>query len=475
MKKIILIVVAIFIASITYAQVEFWGATFVGGSNGGGSIFKTNDSGDNISNVRSFLNNASGDASSALPIMQASNGIIYGMTNRGGDNKRGTIYKYDIASSTYTKLVDFDKTNKGSEPFGYLIQASNGKLYGMTPKGGLHGSGVIFQYNITTNTFIKKFDFGTTNTGEHPMGSFLKATNGKLYGMNREGGLNNKGIIFEYDPATNIFTKKYDFTDIGGRRPNGTMMQALNGKIYGMTYSGGTNNDGVIFEYDPVTNVYTKKINFDEITKGEHPADALLQASNGKLYGMTSEGGMYGKGVLFEYDIATNTFTKKVDFDGSSKGKYPVGKLMQAPNGKLYGLTSQGGANDTGVLFEFDPTTDIFTKKINLSNMYAYPSGHLIIIGQTSSINSITDNTSMMLFPNPNNGRFTLEINSKNTKPEVYYLEVYSPIGALIHNAKLELASSLSKQMNFENLSKGVYFIRLRSKNDVLNARFIIQ
>jgi len=36
---------------------------------------------------------------------------------------------------------------------------------------------------------------------------------------------------------------------------------------------------------------------------------------------MTTYGGQYYKGVLFEYDPSANTFTKKFDFDGVNKGE----------------------------------------------------------------------------------------------------------------------------------------------------------
>ena len=130
-----------------------------------------------------------------------------------------------------------------------------------------------------------------------------------------------------------------------------------------MTAYGGTDSRGVLFEYNPSTNGYTKKFDFDGTARGAIPYESLLEASNGKLYGMTCYGGSSGYGVLFEYDPASNTYTKKLDFDGTNNGRYPNGGLMQASNGKLYGMASSGGVNDYGVLFEYDPSTNAYTKK----------------------------------------------------------------------------------------------------------------
>ena len=65
-----------------------------------------------------------------------------------------------------------------------------------------------------------------------------------------------------------------------------------------MTAGGGNYADGVIFSFDPVSSVYRKLKDFDD-SDGIQPAGSLVQAGNGKLYGMTSGGGSTGGGVLF--------------------------------------------------------------------------------------------------------------------------------------------------------------------------------
>ena len=83
------------------------------------------------------------------------------------------------------------------------------------------------------------------------------------------------GVLFQYDPATSIYTKKLDFTgDANGRHPFGSLIQASDGKLYGMTLSGGTNDLGVLFQYDPVTSTYTKKL---DLTGKNQESGQLLQ------------------------------------------------------------------------------------------------------------------------------------------------------------------------------------------------------
>ncbi len=75
-----------------------------------------------------------------------------------------------------------------------------------------------------------------------------------------------------------------------------------------------------------------------------------MQASNGKLYGMTQVGGSSGAGVIFSFDPSSSTYKKLKDFDNTNGG-YPTGNLMQASDGKLYGMTHRGGSSDVGVIF----------------------------------------------------------------------------------------------------------------------------
>ena len=69
-------------------------------------------------------------------------------------------------------------------------------------------------------------------------------------------------------------------------------------------------------------------------------------------------------GVLFQYDPATNIYIKKLEFYGGTSGTYPYGSLMQASDGKLYGTTNEGGVNNMGLLFQYDPATNTYTMNI---------------------------------------------------------------------------------------------------------------
>jgi uncharacterized repeat protein (TIGR03803 family) len=82
-------------------------------------------------------------------------------------------------------------------------------------------------------------DFDGAN-GAIPQGSLMQASDGKLYGMTSYGGSSVAGDIFSFDPSTSTYTKLKDFDGINGRNPWGSLIEASDGKLYGMTYAGGT-------------------------------------------------------------------------------------------------------------------------------------------------------------------------------------------------------------------------------------------
>jgi uncharacterized repeat protein (TIGR03803 family) len=351
--------------SMAQNKTELWGMTNEGG-NGMGVIFHTDANGNNQEVMHMFLENPGVNPQGTL--CPASNGKFYGTTWLGGLRNMGLIFEYDPVSNKYKKLIDFTGTESGSNPVGSLINASNGKLYGMTSGGGINNMGVLFEFDPTSYLFIKKYDFDGDNHGSYPLGSLLEASNAKLYAMTWRGGVNDKGVLFEFDLTTNTCEKKIDFDGVAmGSRPQGSLIQAANGKLYGSTFEGGINDAGLLFEYDYLSNSYKKLQDFNWTKTGANPMEGLIQSVNGKIYGTTTFGGAYDNGVFFEYDISVDTLIKRLDFDGASTGRVPHGRLMQSTGGGIWGMTVGGGENGAGVIYEYDLSGSIFNKKYDLT------------------------------------------------------------------------------------------------------------
>jgi len=97
------------------------------------------------------------------------------LTWAGGTTDSGAIFSYNISNDNEIVLHSFGPGD-GKTPFGSLIQASNGLLYGTTFTGGTSDSGTVFSYNISTGTEKVIHNF-TGADGASPYGDLLEVTN----------------------------------------------------------------------------------------------------------------------------------------------------------------------------------------------------------------------------------------------------------------------------------------------------------
>lgn len=371
MKKLTLILLIMFVSftliNESSAQ-KYYATTYKGGYLGVGAIIEYNAATGTVSNKVSFSDYGFNYAYCDLIFY---NYKFYG-TVGGGMSSTGCLYEYDPFTNVFTVKATFTSTT-GTEPRGTMV-IHNNKFYGMTYAGGANSAGTIYEYDPATNVLTKRYDF-VAATGSNPQGG-LSHYGGFLYGMTRNGGASNVGVIFQFNPTTFAYTKKYDFSfsGQGGGNPDGSLT-LYNNKFYGMTANGGSGS-GILFEYDPATSVFTKKITLNH-TIGRRPYGNLTVADS-KLYGMTSEADTanFNKGVIFEYNPATNVYTKKHEFNGN--GANPEGSLLY-DNNKFYGMTTYGGGPaNSGTVFEYDHVTNVLTYKSNIDPNGKEPQGGFV-------------------------------------------------------------------------------------------------
>lgn len=141
------------------------------------------------------------------------------------------------------------------------------------------------------------------------------------------------------------YTKLYDFDNINGKTPNGTLVS--DGTfLYGMTNKGGTgpcpSGCGTIFKIKPDGTGYAKILDFNN-TNGSGPHDCLI-FDGIFLYGMTAGGGIYNGGTIFKIKPDGTGHVKLHDFSGNpgTNGYKPFGSLISVGT-FLYGMTNSGG------------------------------------------------------------------------------------------------------------------------------------
>jgi uncharacterized repeat protein (TIGR03803 family) len=262
------------------------------------------------------------------------------------------------AAQTFTTLVSFNGTD-GVFPNGPLAQGFNGNFYGTTPEGGASsacrgsGCGTIFEITpggmlITLHSFT-----GHDGHGYGPHGALVQATNGNFYGTTAGGGANNKGTVFEISPGGQLTTlHSFDYAD--GAQPMAGLVQATNGNLYGTTFYGGANNSsgcndygcGTVFEITPggrLTTLYSF-CSQPGCSDGYNLTAGLVQATDGNLYGTTTEGGANGltSGTVFEITPGGKLTTLYSFGSQPDDGIYPNG-LVQATNGNFLGQLTVAG------------------------------------------------------------------------------------------------------------------------------------
>jgi uncharacterized repeat protein (TIGR03803 family) len=120
------------------------------------------------------------------PLLQGTDGNLYGATGAGGANNTGTIYKLAL-SGQYTLLYSFT-TGANRIPY-WLIEGSDGNLYGTTYGNGL--AATLFQ--VTTSgqyTLINTMAPSACACG------LTLGSDGNIYGDASGGGPSGAGFIF---------------------------------------------------------------------------------------------------------------------------------------------------------------------------------------------------------------------------------------------------------------------------------------
>ena len=318
-------------------------------------------------------------------LIQGADGNFYGTTVNGGSGLCadgfgvegcGTIFKI-TSDGVETVLFNFTydpNTNtavNGMYPYGGLVQGRDGNFYGTASLGGnpnaggncLLGCGTIFRITPSGKfTLLHQFAGvgGNPAEGASPTGRLILGSDGQFYGTTYSGGsvrygVGNEGTIFSVS-SSGAFTTLHTFDTVDGldgANPYAGLIQGKDGNFYGTTYFGGTDGVGTVFRFSKSVGVTVlhsfvqpQHLNYPD---GAFLQAALIQASDGQFYGAATQGGVSagGWGTLFK--ISPNgTFTKIFDLDptGTFPGWYPLGGMIQASDGNLYGTTENGGPPD---------------------------------------------------------------------------------------------------------------------------------
>lgn len=253
---------------------HLYGTTYVGGKYDGGTVFELIPAATGswtekiLHNFEGFLGGTDGYSPVGSLVLDPQ-GHLYGATFFGGKNTSGVVYEVTIgASGEGTEKVIYPlgaiggiAGNPATSNAG-LVLDGKGNLYGTSTEGGQElgnscSCGTVFELSpgpggTWKETTIHHFIAAKTD-GSDPRSSLIFDTAGNLYGTTYNGGAYGRGSAFELTPgAAGKWTEKllssFGRSETDGSFPIARLVRDSAENLYGVTYMGGKDNFGAIFE-----------------------------------------------------------------------------------------------------------------------------------------------------------------------------------------------------------------------------------
>jgi len=356
------------------------------------------------------------------PVVQASDGNLYGTTSAGGNDHVGAIFMVNPKTGDHYCVHGFStKPTDGHSPEAGLIQVKHGPYAGMlagtTSEGGEYGGGILFIVSLDGNEYDVLWNFNNPNCspnnaqcpdGKHPRSALVEDDLGNLYGTTAAGGIMNQGTSWELCTASALqcgglplddgqanYWKLADLTSTttgsypdaplvfgptdGTGDPSDGELEPTTHWLFGTTTTDGPlglgTGYGAVFtvapcvhgEYDPP--VFPPCATQDRYTfgsvgnDGKHPHAHLLLAADGYFYGTTRDGGSNSGGAVYRMTNTGGLYKVLYSFDGS-QGAHPRAGLLQGTNGYFYGTAEKKGVADDGkhdgTAFNLSPVPEKF-------------------------------------------------------------------------------------------------------------------
>jgi uncharacterized repeat protein (TIGR03803 family) len=182
---------------------NYYGTTIAGGSNSKGTVYRLSVTGTFANSIATTsgsltpIYSFSGGADGGVPyggVIQVTDGNLYGATETGGTSGYGTLYRI-TTSGSLTTLYTFGGGSDGANPYAPLVEGTDGYLYGATETGGTNGYGTVFQLSLS-GSLKTLFSLAPSTTGANPYGGLYPKGN-VLYGTASTSGSGGHGTVYQ--------------------------------------------------------------------------------------------------------------------------------------------------------------------------------------------------------------------------------------------------------------------------------------
>jgi len=271
---------------------NLYGTNSTGGS-GSGVLFRMTLAGA-ITPLHSFAGATEGTNPGA--VIQNNAGDIFGAATNGGSSSAGTVFEY-THTGTFVVIHTFTESGgDGAFPNTQLVQASDGLIYGATRRGGaLSGSGSLFRFNpVSVASFATYFSFPPTGMSDpdyNPAFGLTEGQDGALYGLTAEGGT-GYGTVYKVVPGASptVTLNLHNFTSFSeGGLPASGLFLGGDGNFYGTTssYGPGGPPNGTVFQYLP-SGAGTVNTLYSFSSPSGDPTGAPIEGADSNFYGPAS-------------------------------------------------------------------------------------------------------------------------------------------------------------------------------------------
>ena len=317
------------------------------------------------------------DRNGTVPVSELTTGAdgkLYGVTFRGGRQNEGTLYGINKDGTGYRAVHHFGGSHDGKHPSGALLLATDGGIYGTTTSSAAGDKGVVYRFDPATGVMkvVKRLEGAAVVLGRNGV---IEGRDGVLYGV-ADGDTTNATAIFRlnkdgtgYRIIRSLPRANSDFT--WSRAP---LFEGSDGLLYGTCINGGTYNRGCLFKLNKQGNEFQTMISFGATPADpQAPAGGVIEGSDGQLYGQLQYGsGPQGDNEGAIYRISrTGTNFQFLHLFSTYTLSNPIGQLVESADGRLYGVTKRGRAEYGGV-FVINKDGSEFTSLLNPA-LYQFP------------------------------------------------------------------------------------------------------
>jgi uncharacterized repeat protein (TIGR03803 family) len=343
------------------ASGNLYGTAPFGGQYNSGTIFKLVPAANGIRPATlTTLYSFTGGADGSVPVsglVADANGNLYGTTSMDGVSLGGVAYELSppaAGQSAWTQqtIWSFGSGTDGRTPVGDLALGPNGALFGTTNWGGSNGKGTVFELlppavgqTTWTETIVWSFTGGLD--GAAPAAAVYVDKQGALYGTTKMGGVANVGTVFMLTPPAvgqTAWTQStlWSFTGgTDGSEPRSNLVADSNGALYGTTTFGGTNSATCAQSRFPY---YGNPQTFNAAAVGA-PYVPTGGDHCGTVFQLSPPGNSVG----------TWSFNTIYAFQGTPDGATPIGGVTVLADNSLIGFTVNLGADYSGSVYRLIP------------------------------------------------------------------------------------------------------------------------